>query len=111
MCEDRYTAIRWAIAAAQKGDVVVIAGKGDKDWTEVSDGEDGYIRVCLHLFCWVPLLNALVTAQAQLSGLPHWRQSTVPLSVHTLCVNAMAMASRLLCSIDTCGICVCLAHA
>lgn len=47
VCEDRYTAIRWAIAAAQKGDVVVIAGKGDKDWTEVSDGEDGYIRVCL----------------------------------------------------------------
>ena len=47
MCEDRYSAIRWAIATAQKGDVVVIAGKGEKDWTEVSDGEDGYIRVSL----------------------------------------------------------------
>ena len=58
MCEDRYTAIRWAIAAAQKGDVVVIAGKGDKDWTEVSDGADGYIRVCLLLCCWVLLLHA-----------------------------------------------------
>ena len=46
VCEDRYTAIRWAIAAAQKGDVVVVAGKGDQDWTEVSDGRGGFIRVC-----------------------------------------------------------------
>lgn len=43
--EDRYTAIRWAIATAQQRDVVVVAGKGDQDWTEVSDGADGYIRV------------------------------------------------------------------
>ena len=46
VCEDRYTAIRWAIAAAQKGDVVVVAGKGDQDWTEVEDGRGGSIRVC-----------------------------------------------------------------
>ncbi|KAL0055346.1 hypothetical protein WJX82_010861 [Trebouxia sp. C0006] len=44
VCEDRYSAIRWAIAAAQKGDVVVVAGKGDQDWTEVSDGRGGFIR-------------------------------------------------------------------
>ena len=43
--EDRYTAIRWAIATAQQRDIVVVAGKGDQDWTEVSDGLDGYIRV------------------------------------------------------------------
>lgn len=45
VCEDRYTAIRWAIAAAQKGDVVIVAGKGDQDWTEVADGRGGSIRV------------------------------------------------------------------
>ena len=46
VCEDRYTAIRWAIAAAQKGDVVIVSGKGDQDWTEVADGRGGSIRVC-----------------------------------------------------------------
>lgn len=44
VCEDRYTAIRWAIAAAQKGDVVIVSGKGDQDWTEVADGRGGSIR-------------------------------------------------------------------
>ena len=44
VCEDRYSAIRWAIASAQKGDVVVVAGKGEQDWTEVSDGRGGSIR-------------------------------------------------------------------
>ena len=68
MCEDRYTAIRWAIAAAQKGDVVVIAGKGDKDWTEVSDGEDGYIRVCLLLSAGSCFLDASVACHCRYLG-------------------------------------------
>lgn len=67
VCEDRYTAIRWAIAAAQKGDVVVIAGKGDKDWTEVSNGADDYVRVCLLLFCWVLLSECI--CQTPMSGI------------------------------------------
>ena len=49
VCEDRFTAIRWAIATAQKGDVVVVAGKGDQDWTEVGDGRGGHIRVGVHV--------------------------------------------------------------
>lgn len=68
VCEDRYTAIRWAIAAAQKGDVVVIAGKGDKDWTEVSDGEDGYIRVRLLLSAGSCFLDASVACHCRYLG-------------------------------------------
>ena len=60
VCEDRYTAIRWAIAAAQKGDVVVVAGKGDQDWTEVSDGRGGSIRVCSFADTGVMLSQGLI---------------------------------------------------
>ena len=78
VCEDRYTAIRWAIAAAQKGDVVVIAGKGEKDWTEVSDGADGHLRVCLLLFCWVLLSECI--CQTPMPGV--WFAADVNLMVH-----------------------------
>lgn len=54
--EDRYTAIRWAIATAQQRDIVVVAGKGDQDWTEVSDGVGGYLRVCCCIWCMIVIL-------------------------------------------------------
>ena len=47
--EDRFSAIRWAIATAQLGDVVVVSGKGNDDWTEVADGWGGYMRASLLL--------------------------------------------------------------
>ena len=34
VCEDRWTAIRWAIGSAQADDCVVIAGRGHKDSVE-----------------------------------------------------------------------------
>ncbi len=61
VCEDRYTAIRWAIAVAQKGDVVVVAGKGDQDWTEVSDGRGGFIRVCI--FALIRVCTSALTSK------------------------------------------------
>ena len=45
VCEDRFSAIRWAIAVGQKGDVVIIAGKGDKDYMDIADGQGGILRV------------------------------------------------------------------
>ncbi|KAK9868996.1 hypothetical protein WJX84_006576 [Apatococcus fuscideae] len=36
VCEDRFTAIRWAISTAQERDMVIIAGKGSEDFQEVA---------------------------------------------------------------------------
>jgi hypothetical protein len=42
--EDRFQAIRAAIGTAAPGDVVLLAGRGHKDWTDWGDGEGGLIR-------------------------------------------------------------------
>ncbi|KAK9799389.1 hypothetical protein WJX73_010816 [Symbiochloris irregularis] len=34
VCEDRWTAIRWAIATARDKDIVIIAGRGNRDYQE-----------------------------------------------------------------------------
>ncbi|KAK9826288.1 hypothetical protein WJX74_005823 [Apatococcus lobatus] len=36
VCEDRFTAIRWAISTAQEKDMVIIAGKGSDDFQEIA---------------------------------------------------------------------------
>ena len=51
VCEDRFTAIRWAISTAQERDMVIIAGKGSEDFQEVAsqlpDGNWAMLRVTL----------------------------------------------------------------
>jgi hypothetical protein len=42
--EDRFQAIRAAIGTANAGDVVLLAGRGHKDWVDHADGEGGIIR-------------------------------------------------------------------
>eukprot|EP01026_Neomeris_dumetosa_P081707 TRINITY_DN92262_c0_g3_i5.p4 TRINITY_DN92262_c0_g3~~TRINITY_DN92262_c0_g3_i5.p4 ORF type:complete len:136 (-),score=16.99 TRINITY_DN92262_c0_g3_i5:714-1121(-) len=42
--EDRFSAIRIAIGTAQKNDVVVIAGKGARDYLEWGDIDDNIVK-------------------------------------------------------------------
>ncbi len=42
--EDRFSAIRCAIGTADADDVVVIAGRGDRDYVEYWDGQDGIMK-------------------------------------------------------------------
>lgn len=42
--EDRFQAIRAAIGTAAPGDVVLIAGRGHRDYIEHWDGEDGLMK-------------------------------------------------------------------
>ena len=48
--EDRFTAIRFAIAAALPRDVVVIAGKGAEEFQEYCE-EDMVVKVCDSACC------------------------------------------------------------
>ena len=56
--EDRFTAIRFAIAAALPRDVVVIAGKGAEEFQEYCE-EDAVVKVH-HSACCSPLAHVMV---------------------------------------------------
>lgn len=75
--EDRFCAIRAAIAIAQKNDVVVIAGKGHEDYIEYADVNGGLFKG------WfddrVEARNAL-TKLPYLDRIPYLNRKNLPLT-------------------------------